>query len=100
MMYTVAKQVGAMYVALHCHADALIVTGGIAYNKCCIDALHEWVGSLSEIVVIPGEDEMTALAMNAIGALTGKIPLLTYQPEVLEKKLRDLLDGFGTDQIS
>ena len=100
MMYTVAKQVGAMYVALHCHADALIVTGGIAYNKCCIDALHEWVGSLSEIVVIPGEDEMTALAMNAIGALTGKIPLQTYQPEVLEKKLRDLLDGFGTDQIS
>lgn len=100
MMYTVAKQVGAMYVALHCHADALIVTGGIAYNKCCIDALHEWVGSLSEIVVIPGEDEMTALAMNAIGALTGKIPLQTYQPEVLEKKLIDLLDGFGTDQIS
>ena len=50
--------------------------------------------------MIPGEDEMTALAMNAIGALTGKIPLQTYQPEVLEKKLRDLLDGFGTDQIS
>ena len=82
MMYTVAKQVGAMHVALRCQTDAIIVTGGIAYNECCIDLLRGWVGDLSPIVVYPGEDEMEALAMNALGVLTGTIPLQTYQPEV------------------
>lgn len=82
MMYTVAKQVGAMHVVLRCRTDAIIVTGGIAYNEYCIDLLRGWVGPLSELVVIPGEDEMEALAMNALGALTGTIPLQTYQPEV------------------
>lgn len=94
MMYTVAKQIGAMYVASHCHVDAIIVTGGIAYNEYCIDLLRRWVGSMAEIVVTPGEDEMEALAMNAFGVLTDKIPLQVYQPEIQEQKIADLLGGF------
>ena len=79
MLYTVAKQVGAMHVALHCGTDAVILTGGIAYNAHCVGVIREWIESLAPIVVIPGEDEMGALAQNAVGVLTGHLPLQTYE---------------------
>ena len=80
MFYTVAKQVGAMHVALHGQTDAVILTGGIANNKYCVSLLREWLEGIARIVVIPGEDEMGALAMNALGALRGELPLQEYNP--------------------
>ena len=38
------------------------------------------IGLFHPIVVIPGEDEMGALAMNALGALRGELPLQEYNP--------------------
>lgn len=78
MLYTVAKQVGAMHVALECQTDAIILTGGIAHSRYCTDILCKWIEKLAKVVVIPGEDEMGALAMNAIGALRGELPLQEY----------------------
>lgn len=75
MIYTVAKQVGAMHVALHGQTDAIILTGGIAYNAYCVALLREWLEGLAPIEVIPGEDEMGALASNALGVLRGELPL-------------------------
>ena len=81
MLYTVAKEIGAMHVALHGQTDAIILTGGIAFNGYCVDALREWTERLAPVVVIPGEDEMGALAANAIGALKGTLPLQEYNPK-------------------
>lgn len=81
MMYTVAKQVGAMHVALHGHTDAILVTGGIAHSDYCVGLLRNWVENLAHFVVIPGEDEMGALAMNALGAMNGELPLQEYCPD-------------------
>lgn len=81
MIYTVAKQAGAMHVALHGHTDAIILTGGIAYSEYCVSLLREWLEGLARIVVIPGEDEMGALAMNALGALKGELTLQEYAPQ-------------------
>ena len=83
MLYTVAKQVGAMHIALHGQTDAVILTGGIAFNDYCIQGLREWLEGLAPIVVIPGEDEMGALAMNALGVLRGELTLQEYAPETL-----------------
>lgn len=80
MIYTVAKQVGAMHVALHGQTDAVILTGGIANNTYCVSLLRDWLEGIARIVVIPGEDEMGALAMNALGALRGELPLQEYNP--------------------
>lgn len=81
MIYTIAKQAGAMHVALHGHTDAIILTGGIAHSDYCVNLLRDWLEGLARIVVIPGEDEMGALAMNALGALTGELPLQEYAPK-------------------
>lgn len=80
MIYTVAKQVGAMYVALRGQVDAIILTGGIAYNAYCVDLLCEQIEYLAPIVMMPGEDEMGSLAFNALGALKGEILLKVYCP--------------------
>lgn len=81
MFYTVAKQIGAMHVALCGKTQAIIFTGGMSYSKYCTDMLAEQVDYLAPVVVIPGEDEMGALASNAYGALIGKLPCQEYTGE-------------------
>ena len=81
MLYTVAKEAGARYVALRGKVDAIIITGGIAHSDYCIKTLRSWIDCLGNIVLMPGEDEMGSLAYNALGALKGELSLQVYQPE-------------------
>lgn len=81
MMYTVAKQIGSMYVVLGGRADAIIITGGIAHSNYCIELLRKQIDYLAPIVVTPGENEMGSLAYNALGALRGVLPLKEYTGE-------------------
>lgn len=81
MLYAVAKQIGAMHVTMRCKTDAIILTGGIAYGNYCVQQLKSWVEGLAPIVVYPGEDEMGALAMNALGALRGELAVQRYNPQ-------------------
>ena len=74
MLYTVAKQAGAM-------VDAIILTGGIAHSDYCVGILKEQIDYLAPVVLMPGEDEMGSLAYNALGALKGELPLQVYRPE-------------------
>lgn len=80
MLYTVAKQIGAMYVTLRGQVDAIILTGGIAHSDYCVGVLREQIDYLAPIVMMPGEDEMGSLAFNALGALRGELPLQVYAP--------------------
>lgn len=80
MMYTVAKETGARYVALRGQVDAIILTGGIAHSKYCVSVLKGWIDYLAPIVLMPGEDEMGSLAYNALGALKNELELQVYRP--------------------
>lgn len=79
MLYTIAKQIGAMYVALEGKVDAILLTGGIAHSDYCMNILHRQVEYLSEVVIVPGENEMGSLAFNALGVLRGELPLMEYE---------------------
>ena len=81
MFYTVGKQIGSMHVALECNTDAILLTGGIAYNDYCVGLIRQWVEKIAPVAVLPGEDEMGALAMNARGALEGTLPIQHYKGE-------------------
>ena len=81
MLYNVAKHIGAMHVALEGKTDAIILTGGIMHSSYCSTSLKRQTEFLAPIVMMPGEDEMGALAANALGALTGELPLQEYLPE-------------------
>ncbi len=72
MIYQIAKQIGAMYVALKCNCSAIILTGGIANDKYYLKKLNKYIAKLTKVVVMPGEFELEALAAGAIRVLTDK----------------------------
>lgn len=61
-VYQIAKEIGAYFAASKGKAQAIIITGGIAFNEKFNNDLKEYVGSLAEFHVYPGENEMEALA--------------------------------------
>lgn len=81
MIYSVATEVGARAVALRGHIDAIILTGGMAHSDYCTKKLSEWVNFLGPIVISAGEDELGALANNAMRFLQGSIIPRKYRPE-------------------
>ena len=78
MIYNIAKEIGAMCAALRGKVDAIVLTGGIAYNTYCVNKLNEQISFLAPISIFPGEDEMEALALNALGALKGELTCTEY----------------------
>lgn len=78
MIYNIAKEIGSMSVVLHGKVDAILLTGGISYNDYCINKLKEYIAFIAPVYVFPGEDEMEALAFNALGALRGKLNCKEY----------------------
>lgn len=79
MAYQVAKEIGAMATVLEGKVDSIILTGGIAHNHVLVDKIKEMTSFIAPIVVFPGEDEMSALAMNAYGVLTGELTPKIYK---------------------
>ncbi|HKK58162.1 MAG TPA: butyrate kinase [Salinivirga sp.] len=79
MCYQVGKAIGEMSAVLKGEVDAILLTGGIAHNKYLVDYVREMVGFVAPIVVYAGEDEMKALATNALYALTNEIEIKEYK---------------------
>lgn len=78
MIYTVAKQIGQMAVSLHGEVDAILLTGGIAHSKVITEAISDYCRFLAPIEVYPGENELQALAMNALRVLRGEMTAKNY----------------------
>ncbi len=79
MAYQVAKEIGAMFTVLKGEVDAIILTGGLAYSNYFTNLISERVYKLAPMHVYPGEDEMKALAMNAMRVLSGEVVPLVYE---------------------
>lgn len=78
MLYTIAKQIGAMFVTLEGKADAILLTGGLAHSTYCTEGVTRQVGFLAPVSVFPGEGEMDSLLYDAKAALTGELEIKEY----------------------
>ena len=78
MAYQVAKFIGEMYTVLKCEVDAILITGGIAYDKGFVNWIQERVYKLAPIHIYPGEDEMKALAINGLMVVRGELEVKVY----------------------
>lgn len=78
MIYNIAKAIGAASTVLCGKMDAILLTGGIAYSDYVISHLKERIDFLAPVYVYPGEDEMEALALNALSALKGELTVQQY----------------------
>lgn len=72
MSYQVAKEIGACAAVLKGNVDGILITGGIAYDKGFTAWIEERVKFIAEVVVYPGEDELTALAEGGLRVLRGE----------------------------
>ncbi|MDY0092121.1 MAG: butyrate kinase [Candidatus Vecturithrix sp.] len=79
MAYQVAKEIGAMAAVLHGSVDAIVLTGGLAYNQIFVEWITQRVQFIAPVKVVPGEDEMVALNEGALRVLTGEEEAKEYQ---------------------
>lgn len=71
MAYQISKSIGSAAAVLKGQVDAIILTGGFACDPLLMGWIREWVSFLAPVVIVPGEDEMEALALGALRVLTG-----------------------------
>lgn len=76
--YQISKEIGAAAAVLEGKVDAIILTGGLAYQESHVERIRKRVSFIAEVVVFPGEDEIKALAYNGLLALDGKIEIKDY----------------------
>jgi butyrate kinase len=72
MAYNVAKEIGGLAAVMEGRIDAIVLTGGIAFDTFFVELIRRRVGFLGRLIVLPGEDEMTALALGALRVLLGE----------------------------
>lgn len=72
MAYQIAKWVGKMATVLKKDVDAIVLTGGLAYDKkYMVKWLKEYIEYIAKVLVYPGGDEEKALALAALRVLKG-----------------------------
>lgn len=76
--YQLAKEIGAMATVVEGKVDAIILTGGIAYNTPLMEVVKKKVSFIAPVAFYPGEDEMGALAGNGLAVLEGTEQVKIY----------------------
>ena len=72
MIYQTCKQIGAMATVLNGEVNAILLTGGIAYNEYIVDEIKKRVSFIAPVHAYPGEREMLSLGQQSYYALIGQ----------------------------
>lgn len=70
--YTCAKEIGSLAAALGGKVDAIVLTGGLAYDKTFVNWVRERVEFIAPIMVYAGENEMESLTQGALRVLSNE----------------------------
>jgi butyrate kinase len=78
MTYQIAKQIGALCVVFREKPDAIILSGEVFHHSRFTAEIVQRVEKIAPVVIYPDEDEIEAMAMNALGVLKGEIVAKDY----------------------
>lgn len=78
MTYQISKTIGEMATVLKGKVDGILITGAIAYNWNLMGQIRERVEFIAPVSVYAGQDELKALAMNALMVAREEIQALVY----------------------
>jgi len=78
MAYQIAKEIGAMATVFKGEVDAIVITGALAKSDMLVNWIKERVRFIAPIILLPGADEMRALAVGALRALKGEVEVKVY----------------------
>lgn len=79
MIYNIAKNIGAAAIPVCGKVDYILLTGGIAYSEKLTAKLKEYVSFIAPVIILPGENELQALAEGAYRVLIGEETAQEYQ---------------------
>ncbi|NMB02655.1 MAG: butyrate kinase [Firmicutes bacterium] len=71
MCYQISKEIGRISTVLCGKVDQIILTGGLAYSIELVEEVRKRVDFIAPVSVLPGENELEALAFGALRVLTG-----------------------------
>lgn len=72
MAYQIAKGIGELATVVEGKVDVIILTGGIAHSRMLTSWIKKRVSFISHVEIMPGENEMEALAYGALRVLRGE----------------------------
>jgi butyrate kinase len=78
MIYHIAKNICGLGAVFCGKVDAILLTGGLARSEYVISRLRQRISYLAPVYCFPGEDEMEALALNALAVLRGQREVKIY----------------------
>ncbi len=78
LFYQTAKIIGEMATVLEGKVDAILLTGGLAYNTNLEKYIKIKAGFIAPVFTYPGEDELESLAMNALRVARGEEVVKAY----------------------
>ena len=71
MAYQISRDIGAAVATLSGKVDAVLLTGGLAYDKSLTNWIKDRVDFVAPVVISPGVNEMEALAFGVLSVLEG-----------------------------
>ncbi len=72
MALNTAKAIGKLAITARGKVDAIVLTGGMAYSALLPDKIADYCAWIAPVTVIPGENEMNALAEGTLRVLRGE----------------------------
>jgi butyrate kinase len=80
MAYQIAKEIGSAAAVLKGNVEAIVLTGGLAYDRqYLVRWIEERVSFIAPVLVYPGEEELLALAEGALRVLGGEEEAQVYR---------------------
>ncbi|MEA1986202.1 MAG: butyrate kinase [Candidatus Marinimicrobia bacterium] len=78
MIYQIQKEIGAMLSVCDYNVKAVIITGGLAYNKNIQEQISNNLKKYN-VIIFPGENELEAMADGGFRAIDGRIEIKDYK---------------------
>ena len=81
MALQIAKSIGELATVVNGVVDAIIITGGIDYSKYMTESIKKRVQFIAPVEILPGENELEALAFGGLRVLRGEEEARIYKEE-------------------
>ncbi len=79
MAYQVSKAIGEMFAVLKGEVDAILITGEVAHSSFVVQQILEHVDKFAPTFLYPGDNEIKAMAGNALRVIKGEMEVQEYQ---------------------
>jgi butyrate kinase len=71
MVYQICKEIGSCATVLKGSVEAIVITGGVAFNEYITDRIQERVSFIAPVHLLPGENELLSMTSGVLRVLEG-----------------------------